>query len=54
MYGLKEEGPGKLELGGAELMDWKKCPVFGSSLNNTIAGCNSGLGLLVTRLGDGS
>ena len=33
-------------------MDWKKRPALGSSLNKTITGYDSGLGVFAMKLGD--
>ena len=40
-----------LKSGGVELMDWKKHPESGSSLNKSIGGSGSNSGALPTKLG---
>ena len=52
IYGLKEKDPGKLGLGGTRVIGRKERPALGSSLNKTIAGCDSGSGVFAMKLGD--
>ena len=51
MYSVKEEGPGELESGGVELVDWKQ-PYCGSLLDKTIGSSDPDSDALTVELGE--